>query len=135
MQFGSPLSWLTGSPRRLAPSLYDLYPHADSLPRSLPRAEVVPAADIDGTTRHPSNTTADFLPIPSLRSKHWHDNFRRMLEAQERNVALPPVRLLKVKCSYFVVDGHKRVATTRSFDGALDAIVVELHPPCTCTAS
>jgi len=96
-------------------------------PRSLPRAEVVAAEQIAGTTRHPSNTTVDFLPIPELRSQHWRDNWQRMLQAQERDVFLPPVQLVKFDRRYFVVDGHKRVAAARRVGAALDAIVVELR--------
>jgi hypothetical protein len=128
MHITSLLKRLAGSRGELAPSLYDLYPHADSLPRSLPRAEVVPAVDIDGTTRNPSNTTTEFLPVPALRTEHWRQNWRRMLDAQEHDTALPPVHLLKVDARFFVVDGHKRVASARKFDGALDALVVELNP-------
>jgi hypothetical protein len=51
--------------------------------RSIPRAEVVPAEAIAGTVRHPSNTTADFLPIGALRSTAWHNDWRRVLEAYE----------------------------------------------------
>jgi hypothetical protein len=119
---------LLGRKPELAPSLYEILPNASSVPRMLPRAESVPAQKIAGTTRYPSNTTADFLPIPPLRSAHWQQNWRRMQEAQERLVALPPVQLMKVDCSYFVVDGHKRVAAARRVGGVLDAIVVELHP-------
>jgi hypothetical protein len=119
---------LPGRQVDLAPSLYDVVPHASMLPRTLPRAEVVPADEIAGTTRHPSNTTADLLPIPSLRSPHWRHNWRRMLDAQERSVFLPPVDLVKVDRRYFIVDGHKRVAAARRVGGVVDAIVVELRP-------
>jgi hypothetical protein len=122
------IRWLLGRTPELAPSLYDVLPNASSAPRTLPRAEIVPAEDIAGTVRHPSNTTADFLPIPPLRSAHWRQNWSRMQQAQERLVSLPPVQLMKVGCSYFVVDGHKRVAAARRVGGVLDAIVVELHP-------
>ena len=130
MHLGSLLKWPASRTPRLAPSLYDALQDANSVPRSLPRAEIVAAEEIAGTTRYPSNTTSDFLPIPALRSKHWRDNWRRMLEAQENNVAMPPVELVKVGRKYFVVDGHKRVAYARRVGAALDALVVELRPPC-----
>jgi hypothetical protein len=124
---GALLNWLSRRQPRLAPSLYEVLPHASMAPRSLPRAEVVAAEQIAGTTRHPSNTTVDFLPIPELRSQHWRDNWQRMLQAQERDVFLPPVQLVKFDRRYFVVDGHKRVAAARRVGAALDAIVVELR--------
>jgi len=113
--------------RRLAPSLYDVVPHADALPRSLPRVEFVPADTIVGTVRYPSNTTHDFLPIRPLRTSHWKDQWRRILDAHEKLIGLPPVELLKVEAQYFVVDGHKRVAAARRIGAAVDAIVVELR--------
>jgi hypothetical protein len=114
---------------QLAPSLYDLLPQADRLPRSLPRTELVPADAIVGTVRHPSNTTAELLPLPHLRGSHWRDDWRRILQAQEALTVLPAVDLVKVDSQYFVVDGHKRAAAARRVGGFLDANVVELHPP------
>jgi hypothetical protein len=112
---------------RLAPSLYDVVPRADILPRSMPRTEVVPAEEIVGTVRHPSNTTAELLPLPHLRGSHWRDDWRRVLESQESLSILPPVDLVKIGSRYFVIDGHKRVAAARRIGGVVDAIVVELH--------
>lgn len=112
-----------------APSLYDVVAHADALPRSMPRVEIVPAEAITGTTRHPSTLTADFLPSPEQRTTHWRHDFSRILRGLEELTVLPPVELLKVGERYFVVDGHKRVAAARRVGGAVDAIVVELHPP------
>jgi hypothetical protein len=129
MHIGSFLTRLPGWPARLAPSLYDLIPHADALPRSIPRPEVVPVDAIAGTVRQPSNTTADFLPITSLRTTHWKHDWLRILEAQENMASLPPVELIKVGRQYFVVDGHKRVAAARRIGAALDAMVVELRLP------
>jgi hypothetical protein len=127
MHLGVVLTRLRGRKPGLAPSLYDLIPHANALPRSLPRAEVVPVEAIAGTVRHPSNTTAEFLPIRPLRTTHWQHKWRRVLEAHEQLVALPPVELIKVGPRYFVVDGHKRVAAARRTGAPLDAVVVELR--------
>jgi hypothetical protein len=112
---------------RLAPSLYDLIPHANALPRSIPRTESLIASAITGTARYPSTTTDKFLPVRSLRTEHWKDDWRRILDAQQRAVFLPPVELIKVDAKYFVVDGHKRVAAARKAGAAVDAIVVELR--------
>jgi hypothetical protein len=112
-----------------APSLYDVVSHADALPRSAPRVEIVPAEAITGTTRHPSTLTADFLPSPEQRTTHWRHDFSRILRGLDELTVLPPVELLKVDERYFVVDGHKRVAAARRVGADLDAIVVELHPP------
>ena len=128
MRIASVFKRLAGRGADLAPSLYDVFPDASMLQRSLPRAEVVPADEIDGTTRHPSNTTADLLPLPALRSKNFYQKWRGIVEAQARLAFLPPVELVKVGRRYFVVDGHKRVAAARRVGGVVDAIVVELRP-------
>jgi hypothetical protein len=129
MDIYSLMNRLPGRPRGLAPSLYDFVPHADALPRSMPRVEFVPAETIAGTVRYPSNTMLDFLPVRPLRTAHWKDDWRRILDAQDNMVALPPVDLLKVGSRYFIVDGHKRVAAARRVGAAVDAIVVELRLP------
>ena len=134
MHITSILKWLPGWRPRLAPSLYDLIPHADALPRSIPRTEALPAEAITGTVRHPSHTTTSFLPIRPLRTEHWKDDWRRILEAYEKLLFLPPVDLIKVGPHYFVVDGHKRVAAARRIGAALDAIVVELRLPSAAAA-
>jgi hypothetical protein len=118
-----------GHRKPAAPSLHDVVPHADALPRSVPRVELVPADSITGTTRYPSTLTADFLPRPEQRTAHWRHDFQRILAAQEELAVLPPVELLKIGGQYFVVDGHKRVAAARRSGAVLDAIVVELHSP------
>jgi len=135
MHITSILKWLPGWRPRLAPSLYDLIPHANALPRSIPRAEALPATVITGTVRHPSNTTSSFLPIRPLRTQHWKDDWRRILEAHDKLAFLPPVELIKVGSRYFVVDGHKRVAAARRIGAALDAIVVELRMPAAGSAT
>ena len=112
-----------------APSLYDVVSHPDALPQSLPRVEQVPAAEIVGTTRHPSRTGVDFLPPPELRTVHWRDDFRRVEAAFDQLLVLPPVELVKVGSCYFVRDGHKRVAAAKQRDAELDAIVIELRIP------
>jgi hypothetical protein len=123
-----------GRSRTRAVSLYDELPHADTMPRSLPRVELVAADDVVGTTRKPSTLTDDFLPPPAQRTAHWRHDFGRILDSLDNLSVLPPVDLLKVCGRYYVVDGHKRVAAARRVRGTLDAIVVELHVP-RCTGA
>lgn len=110
-----------------APSLYDLVPHADVLPRSLPRIELVAAERIVGTTRQPSTLTADFLPAGAQRTTHWRHDWQRIRDGEDELAILPPVELIKVGGCYFVVDGHKRVAIAKRHRAVLDAIVTELR--------
>jgi hypothetical protein len=111
-----------------APSLYDLLPHADAEPRSMPYVAQVPASAIIGTIRRPSRTGSDFLPARNLRTAHWRDDWRRIQAAFDELRTLPAVELFKVGSCYFVIDGHKRVAAAKQRGADLDAVVTELHP-------
>ena len=55
--------------REPLPSLYDRHPKADSALRRPLGLQIVPIDRIVGTTRHPSQNTTDFLPLPSLRGR------------------------------------------------------------------
>ena len=109
-------------------SLYDVLPHADAEPRSMPYVAQVPASAVVGTTRRSSRTGADFLPPRDLRTAHWRDDWRRIQTAFDDLLTLPAVELFKVGGCYFVIDGHKRVAAAKQRGADLDAVVVELHP-------
>ena len=58
MALGKLLNWRPGRGPALAASLYDVWPDASSLPRMLPRAEIV-------TVPSPFRTTVDGLPAAS----------------------------------------------------------------------
>jgi hypothetical protein len=90
----------------------------------------VPLERIVGTTRHPSQNTADFLPLPRLRGQNWRGRWQRITRAVDRLAVLPPIDLLQVGNEYWVEDGHNRVAAARHA-GALeiDAAVTQLLLP------
>ena len=112
------------------PSLYDLHPQAASAARRMRGIEIVPVERIVGTTRHPSQVTADFLPLPELRGQNWRARWQRLRKAVDAMVVLPPIDLLKVGDDYFVTDGHNRVAAARrSGMVGIDADVTELLLP------
>lgn len=114
----------------LLPSLYDQYPHAAAASRRELGVQVVPLDQIVGTTRHPSQSTADFLPLPQLRGQNWRARWQRIRRAIDRLEVLPPVDLLKVGDRYFVTDGHNRVAAARRAGVVgIDADVTELLLP------
>ena len=72
----------------------------------------------------------DFLPLRDRRSDDWRARWQRILSAVDRLVSLPPVELLKFGDSYWVVDGHNRVAAALySGQVAVDAVVYELRLP------
>ena len=57
--------------RDTLPSLYDVHPAAGRAPRRAIGLRSVPLVQIVGTMRHPSQNTADFLPLPRLRGTNW----------------------------------------------------------------
>ena len=116
--------------RGILPSLYALHPGASSAPRRRIGLRSVPVDRVVGTARHPSQNTADFLPLPHLRGQNWHARWQRITRATDRLATLPPVELLQVGDDYFVVDGHNRIAAARRARAVeVDADVTQLLIP------
>ncbi len=95
----------------ILPSLYDRYPAAITALRRPRGLRVVPIDRIVGTARHPSQNTADFLPLPHLRGRNWRERWNRIRKANDQLSVLPAVELLQVGDDYYVADGHNRVAS------------------------
>jgi hypothetical protein len=116
--------------RSVLPSLYDRHAGASKAPRRRIGLKTVDLDCIVGTSRHPSQNTADFLPLPHLRGQNWRARWQRIGRAMDRLAVLPPVELSQVGDEYYVVDGHNRVAAARKA-GALeiDADVTQLLVP------
>ncbi|HEX2221005.1 MAG TPA: hypothetical protein VHK06_00605, partial [Candidatus Limnocylindria bacterium] len=111
----------------ILPSLYDRHPRATAASRRRLGLRTVPVEEIVGTVRHPSQNTADFLPLPMLRGKNWQARWDRIVRAMNALRVLPPVDLYRVGDEYYVVDGHNRVAAAlRMGQVAVDADVTEL---------
>ncbi|MDP9270527.1 MAG: hypothetical protein M3P14_06070 [Chloroflexota bacterium] len=120
--------WRTA--REPLPSLFDRHPDALAGSRHPRGLQAVPLEAIVGTARHPSQNTADFLPLPQLRGSNWESRWQRIQEATKRLAILPAVDLLKVGDEYWVVDGHNRIAAAlRDGAAAIDADVTELLVP------
>ena len=118
------------SERRVLRSLYDVHPGATAAPRRRVGVRSVPLDRIIGTTRHPSQNTADFLPLPRLRGQNWRARWQRINAAVERLSTLPPVDLVQVGDDYYVEDGHNRVAAAIRAGGLeVDADVTQLLLP------
>ena len=80
--------------------------------------------------RHPSQNTADFLPLPRLRGRNWRARWQRINRAMDRLETLPPVELVQVGDDYYVADGHNRVAAARQAGAVdIDADVTQLLLP------
>lgn len=131
--------------RRTLPSLYAEHPEVSTATRRARGLQPVPIEQIVGTARHPSQNTADFLPLPQLRGENWRGRWQRIRRATDRLDVLPPVELLRYGDDYYVVDGHNRIAAAlRVGAAAVDADVTELvlqgqqphgTPPSTIAAS
>jgi hypothetical protein len=91
----------------------------------------VPVDLIVGTAvEGPPQRGGDFLPLKNRRSDDWRSRWQRILSANDRLEVLPPVELIKFGDTYWVVDGHNRVAAAL-YNGQLelDAVVEELRLP------
>jgi hypothetical protein len=118
------------SERSVLRSLFDQHPDAGSAPRRAVGLRSVPLDRIVGTMRHPSQNTADFLPLPRLRGANWRGRWQRINRAMDRLAMLPPLDLVQVGDDYYVVDGHNRVAAARLADAVeIDADVTQLLLP------
>jgi hypothetical protein len=118
------------SERHVLPSLYDVHPGAGSAPRRRVGLRSVDLDRIVGTMRHPSQNTADFLPLPHLRGQNWASRWQRITRAMDRLDRLPPLDLVQVGDDYYVADGHNRVAAARRAGGLeIDADVTQLLLP------
>lgn len=116
--------------RNVLPSLYQLHPEATRAPRRRVGLRSVALDAIVGTMRHPSQNSADFLPLPKLRGENWRARWQRITRAMDGLAMLPPVDLIQVGEEYYVADGHNRVAAARR-NGAveIDADVTQLLVP------
>ena len=116
--------------REVLPSLFDLHPAATTAARRRIGLHSVPLDRVVGTTRHPSQNTADFLPLRRLRGQNWQARWQRINRAMNRLATLPPVELVQVGHDYYVVDGHNRVAAALQAGGVeIDADVTQLLIP------
>ena len=116
--------------REPLPSLSDRHPAAGSAPRRRIGLRSVPLERIVGTVRHPTQNTADFLPLPRLRGRNWQARWQRITRAMDRLATLPPIEVVLAGDDYYVVDGHNRVAAALRAGGVdVDADVTQLLIP------
>jgi hypothetical protein len=117
--------------RRPLANLWELHPEARRAAIRELGLLTVPVDQIAGSAvEGAAQRGGDFLPLRDRRSDDWRARWQRILNAVDGLVSLPPVELIKFGDSYWVVDGHNRVAAALySGQQAIDAVVDELRLP------
>lgn len=116
--------------RSVLRSLFDVHPSAGAAQRRPVGVRTIPIDTIAGTMRHPSQNTADFLPLPALRGANWRARWQRLNLALDRLEILPPIDVVQVGDEYWIEDGHNRVAAAlRSGAVEIDADTTQLLLP------
>lgn len=112
-------------------NLWELHPEARRASIRELGLQTVLLDDIAGTAvEGAAQRGGDFLPLRDRRSDDWRARWQRLLSAVEKLTDLPPVELLKFGDTYWIVDGHNRVAAgLYSGQVAIDAVVYELRLP------
>ena len=113
------------------PYLYDVHPDARRrTPREL-GVRTIDVADIAGTAVGGAQQRgSDFLPLKPFRSLNWMARWQRLGLAADRLAVLPPIDVLRYGDTYWVLDGHNRVALALyRGQAAIDADVVDLVDP------
>lgn len=113
------------------PYLDDVHPDARRrTPREL-GVRTIDVADIAGTAVGPAGQRgSDFLPLKPFRSLNWMARWQRLGQAADKLTVLPPIDVLRYDDSYWVLDGHNRVAMALyRGQAAIDADVTDLVDP------
>ena len=112
-------------------NLWELHPEAY---RATPRDygfHAIPVEQIAGTAvEGPTQRAGDFLPLRERRGEDWQARWQRIRTAIDNLTNLPPIDVVKFDDTYWVVDGHNRVAAAL-YNGQpeIDAVVRELRRP------
>lgn len=81
--------------------------------------QIVPIEEIIGSLGRTRDFDNEFAPL----NEHTQWRWIGVMKAMYRDIALPPVELLKVGEAYFVVDGHHRISVARQ----REQIYIEAH--------
>jgi hypothetical protein len=116
--------------REPLPSLTELYPESRQARPVVIGLRSIPIDAIRGTAvGGGAQRGGDFLPLKPFRGPNWAARWQRLRKAQDALAILPPIDVVKYADSYWVVDGHNRVALgLYGNQGDIDASVVELVP-------
>ena len=91
--------------------------------------ETIEVSQVAGSVGRARELLADFRPAGSARRSADEMRLEAIRIKMERGDCLPPIDLYKLGASYYVLDGHHRVAAARLIGQvALEATVVEFVP-------
>ena len=117
--------------RKPLPMLYEVHPDARGATPHEIGLLTIDVADIAGTAVGGARQRGgDFLPLKPFRSANWKARWQRLRSAADRLAILPPIDIVRFGDSYWVLDGHNRVASAL-YGGQLsiDADVTDLRLP------
>lgn len=102
---------------RALPSIIDETHHA----QHYLGVKTIDINDIGGSVNKSNDFDADFNPM----SDHIEPRWAKVATAMLNGIDLPPVELIRVNGTYYVVDGHHRISVAHAIGMRyLDAIVV-----------
>jgi hypothetical protein len=121
---------LIGRPQRTLLSLEEVQDRLHSYEQSYIGVKPIPVDEIIGSVARTSDFDDEFLPRSGRLEARWQS-----LENRFPDGGFPPITVYKVGGSYFVADGHHRVAIAkqRKID-YIDAEITEVYTPFEITA-
>jgi hypothetical protein len=112
-------------------NLWDLHPEARRAAARDYGFHAIPVDAISGTAvEGQPQRGGDFLPLRDRRSEDWQGRWQRIRRAIDALETLPPIEVVKYGDSYWVLDGHNRVAAAL-YNGQpeIDAVVRQIRVP------
>ena len=112
------------------PYLNTVHPEARTALPAQVGLRTIPVDEIAGTAVGGGDQRGgDFLPLKPFRGKNWTGRWQRLNRAQDDLAILPPIEVIKYGDTFWVVDGHNRVALALySGQPEIDATITELVP-------
>ena len=121
---------LVGKPQRTLLNLEEVQDRLGSYEQSYVGMRPIPVDEIIGSVARSSDFDDHFLPRSDRLEARWQS-----IENRFPGGSFPPISVYKVGGSYFVADGHHRVAIAKQRKADfIDAEIIEVHTPFEVTA-